>query len=188
MRAAHEASWRRWRWGLGLGTMAARSLALAATPPAEMVVFALGRGTRGARRPGAGVARCCAPREVILDGELARAAMRAGAELRANCRVGGLLFAGGRVIGISAKDAAGRPFGARARLVIGACGPIPVRVADADAHLIGNAMADATIETACAILTEAAEPPDDVRGSAEYRRLLIPRVAKRLIRRAIKKR
>ena len=75
-----------------------------------------------------------------------------------------------------------------ARLVIGACGPVPVRVADADAHLIGSAAADEAIEAACVILTEAAEPPDDVRGSAEYRRLLIPRVATRLIRRAIEKR
>ena len=75
-----------------------------------------------------------------------------------------------------------------ARLVIGACGPVPIRVADADAHLIGHTTTDATIEAACVILAEAAEPPDDVRGSAEYRRLLLPRVAKRLIRRAIKKR
>jgi len=89
----------------------------------EWTVDLHGARLEGAPPPAAGMARSCAPRRDILDGELARAAMRAGAELRANCRVGGLLFAGGRVIGISAKDAAGRPFSARARLVIGADGP-----------------------------------------------------------------
>ncbi len=75
-----------------------------------------------------------------------------------------------------------------ARLVIGACGPIPLRSADADSHLMGDGATDEAIATACAILAKASEPPDDVRGSAEYRRLLIPRVAKRLIHRAIEKR
>jgi carbon-monoxide dehydrogenase medium subunit len=75
-----------------------------------------------------------------------------------------------------------------ARLVIGACGPVPLRAAKADAHLSGSAADDAAIDAACAVLAEAADPPDDVRGSAEYRRLLIAPVAKRLVRRVIEKR
>ncbi len=75
-----------------------------------------------------------------------------------------------------------------ARLVIGACGPVPLRVAEAESRLVGDAVEDAAIESACAIIAEAADPPDDVRGSAEYRRLLISPVAKRLVRRAMEKR
>jgi len=77
----------------------------------------------GAPPPVGSMARSAAPRRDILDGELARAAQSAGAELRDNCRVGGLLFDGGRVVGIEAKDSEGRQFSARASLVIGADGP-----------------------------------------------------------------
>ena len=77
----------------------------------------------GAPPPVGSMARSAAPRRDILDGELARAAQSAGAELHDNCRVGGLLFDGGRVVGIEAKDSEGRQFSARASLVIGADGP-----------------------------------------------------------------
>ena len=73
--------------------------------------------------PFEGMARSAAPRRDILDGELARAAVRAGAVLRDNCRVGALLFEDGRVVGVEAKDGAGRQFSARAQLVVGADGP-----------------------------------------------------------------
>ena len=75
-----------------------------------------------------------------------------------------------------------------ARLVIGACGPVPLRDDDADAQLVGSTADDIAIERACAILTEKVDPPDDVRGSADFRRLLIPRIARRLVRRALSKR
>ncbi len=73
--------------------------------------------------PWDGMAHSTAPRRDILDGELAGAAQRAGAELRQRCRVGELLFAGGRVVGVRGKDQAGREFSAHADLVIGADGP-----------------------------------------------------------------
>ncbi len=75
-----------------------------------------------------------------------------------------------------------------ARLVIGCCGPVPLHALEADSCLLGTAADDAAIDAACAILVEQADPPDDVRGSAEYRRLLIPRLVKRLVRRTLEKR
>jgi len=80
----------------------------------------------GAPPPFAGMARSAAPRRDILDGELARAAVNAGAELRDNCRVNGLLFEDGRVVGVQAKDGKGQSFSARAGLVIGADGPASI--------------------------------------------------------------
>lgn len=77
---------------------------------------------------------------------------------------------------------------ASARLAIGACGPVTLHDAEADAALIGSRAEDAAIERACGILALKSDPPNDVRGSAEYRKLLIPRVAKRLVRRALEKR
>ncbi len=83
-----------------------------------------------------GMARSCAPRRDILDSALACAAVRAGAELRARCRVGGLLFEQGRVVGVRVKDGSGREFSARARLVIGADGPASMvaKCAGAEEH------------------------------------------------------
>ena len=78
---------------------------------------------QGPPPPYDGMARSTAPRRDILDGELAEAAARAGAELRDQCRVGELLFADGRVVGVRGKDKAGREFSAQADLVIGADGP-----------------------------------------------------------------
>ena len=69
------------------------------------------------------------------------------------------------------------------RAVIGSCGPTPVRDDDADALLSGD-RSDAAIARAAALLDARADPLDDVRGSAEYRRLLIPRLLLRAVRRA----
>ena len=104
-------------WGL-LGAIEQR-----ATSFTDWSVDLHGAFLHGPPPPVAGMARSAAPRRDILDGELARAAVRAGAELRAGCRVGGLLFEDGRVVGVEAKDGEGRQFSARAALVIGADGP-----------------------------------------------------------------
>ena len=69
------------------------------------------------------------------------------------------------------------------RAVIGSCGPTPVRDDDADALLSAD-RGDAAIARAAALLDARADPLDDVRGSAEYRRLLIPRLLLRAVRRA----
>jgi carbon-monoxide dehydrogenase medium subunit len=77
---------------------------------------------------------------------------------------------------------------ASARLAVGACGPTTLHDAEADTALVAGRAEDAAIERACAILARKADPPNDVRGSAEYRKLLMPRVVKRLVGRALAKR
>jgi carbon-monoxide dehydrogenase medium subunit len=72
-----------------------------------------------------------------------------------------------------------------ARLAIGAFGAVPLRDPAAEAALVGTAADDAAVDRACAILAEKGDPPHDLRGSAQFRRLLLPRVCRRLIRRAL---
>jgi carbon-monoxide dehydrogenase medium subunit len=61
--------------------------------------------------------------------------------------------------------------GGRVRAVIGACGPRPLSLEEADAELErGNVAAAGTL------LAEAADPVDDNRASAAYRRRIIPRM------------
>jgi aerobic carbon-monoxide dehydrogenase medium subunit len=64
-------------------------------------------------------------------------------------------------------------------LAIGGCGPAPVAAAEADhalAHRLGDA---AAARRAGDILAELANPVDDVRATADYRRLIIPRMVER---------
>ncbi len=63
-----------------------------------------------------------------------------------------------------------------ARVAVGSCGPVPVHADAADQRLIGSTLGSTDIAEAAQILVDAANPVDDVRGSAEYRRLLIPRL------------
>jgi carbon-monoxide dehydrogenase medium subunit len=70
------------------------------------------------------------------------------------------------------------------RVALGSAGPTPVRAQAADAALAGTALDDAAISAAAEILVAACDPLDDVRGSAEYRLMLVPELLKRAIRRA----
>ena len=64
--------------------------------------------------------------------------------------------------------------GGRVRAVIGACGPRPLSLEEADVELErGNVAAAGTL------LAEAADPVDDSRASAAYRRRIIPRMLAR---------
>ncbi len=67
------------------------------------------------------------------------------------------------------------------RLAVGGCGPTPIRVAAAEATLLGTTLADQDTAAAGHILTAAADPVDDFRGSAEFRRKLIPRMVRRAV-------
>jgi aerobic carbon-monoxide dehydrogenase medium subunit len=62
----------------------------------------------------------------------------------------------------------------RVRAVIGACGPRPIWLPEADAELERGKIAEAG-----AMLAEAADPVDDSRASAHYRRRVIPRMLAR---------
>jgi carbon-monoxide dehydrogenase medium subunit len=72
-------------------------------------------------------------------------------------------------------------------IAIGACGPKPVRLFEAERKLVGTALDDASLAAAGALLAEAADPVDDVRASADYRRLVIPRLVRRAVRAALKR-
>jgi carbon-monoxide dehydrogenase medium subunit len=73
--------------------------------------------------------------------------------------------------------------GGAMHVAVGACGPAPLASADANA-VLSTDRSDAAITRAGALLEALADPLDDVRGSAQYRRLLIPRLLMRAVRAA----
>jgi carbon-monoxide dehydrogenase medium subunit len=68
-----------------------------------------------------------------------------------------------------------------AAIAVGACGPIAIRRAEADAALVGSRLDDAAVTKASGVLLAACDPVDDVRGSADYRRRLVPRLVERAV-------
>ncbi len=62
------------------------------------------------------------------------------------------------------------------RVAIGACGPAPLRNPEAEAQVRGKLQDPAAIAALGEALVAIADPIDDVRGSADYRRRLIPRL------------
>ncbi|MBT5780856.1 MAG: xanthine dehydrogenase family protein subunit M [Rhodospirillaceae bacterium] len=67
------------------------------------------------------------------------------------------------------------------RIALGAAGATPVRVVVAEARLIGSSLDAGAISEAAALLTAASDPVDDVRGSADYRLMLVPRLLTRAL-------
>ena len=74
-----------------------------------------------------------------------------------------------------------------ARVALGSCGPTPVRAGAAEERLTGSALEDADIAEAAAILREECDPVDDVRGSGEYRMMLVEPLLGRALRTAAAK-
>jgi flavin-dependent dehydrogenase len=105
------------RWGL-LDQVLARG-----APAIRQVTFNVAgeSATRQIKRH-AGVDLLVAPRRAVLDAIVADAAQAAGARVRFGVTVTGLRHEGGRVIGVAAKDDAGRPIELDARFVVGADG------------------------------------------------------------------
>lgn len=62
------------------------------------------------------------------------------------------------------------------RAAIGACGPAPLRAVDAEGKLRGKLNDPAAVAALGEALVAISDPVDDVRGSAAYRRRLIPRL------------
>jgi carbon-monoxide dehydrogenase medium subunit len=67
------------------------------------------------------------------------------------------------------------------RVAVGACGPRPIHSGEAD-ELLAKEASSANIARAGEILVGLADPVDDVRGTAAYRRTLIPRLLERAMR------
>jgi len=74
---------------------------------------------------------------------------------------------------------------AEIRVAIGACGPTPIRVPEAEQLLVGTELDAAVLARAGQLMADAIDPMDDVRGSAEYRRMLVPRLLARTVGRAL---
>ena len=68
-----------------------------------------------------------------------------------------------------------------ARIALGSSGPVPIRVTAAEEALVGSPLDQAAIAEAARLLAEAADPVDDVRGTTEYRLMLIPRLLARAL-------
>ncbi len=62
------------------------------------------------------------------------------------------------------------------RIAVGGCGPTPYRVPEAEAKYI-----EGELDTAIEMLVAASDPMSDVRGSADYRRKVLPRVLRRAL-------
>jgi aerobic carbon-monoxide dehydrogenase medium subunit len=95
----------------------------------------------------------------------------------------GLYVKHARVAGdyATASVAACRHADGRVNVAIGSCGPTPIADDGADALLSAD-RSDAAVARAGAMLQALADPLDDVRGSADYRRMLIPRLLQRAVR------
>lgn len=65
--------------------------------------------------------------------------------------------------------------GLETRVAVGACGPKPLLSVEAN-KLLSGAPTDKDIARAGELLQSLADPVDDVRGTAAYRRMLIPRM------------
>jgi len=70
---------------------------------------------------------------------------------------------------------------------VGGCGPTPIRLSDAEQALIGGSIDEAAIQDLGDKLSAASDPVDDVRASAAYRKILIPRLVAQAINQATAK-
>jgi carbon-monoxide dehydrogenase medium subunit len=67
------------------------------------------------------------------------------------------------------------------RIAVGGCGPRPVRDERAEQQLLNSTLDETTVRAAGEILANACDPIDDFRGSAEYRRILVPELLARAL-------
>jgi carbon-monoxide dehydrogenase medium subunit len=74
------------------------------------------------------------------------------------------------------------------RVAVGGCAPVPFRVPTAEAALVGSPPDPAAVARLGAAYAEAADPPSDFRGSADFRRMILPGLIARAVARASAKR
>jgi carbon-monoxide dehydrogenase medium subunit len=68
-----------------------------------------------------------------------------------------------------------------ARIAVGSAGPTPIHLDEVDALLTGSVLTEQLINNAAKLLVDATDPVDDVRGSLEYRRMIIPGLLNRAV-------
>ncbi len=69
----------------------------------------------------------------------------------------------------------------QAAISVGACGPVPTRVPDAERSLVGTRLDPAALRAAGDMIVQSCNPVDDVRGTAAYRRRIIPELVQRAV-------
>ena len=74
---------------------------------------------------------------------------------------------------------------AEAAIGLGAVAAVPYRAHAAEAHLRGKEIGEAEIESAAAAAADSAQPIDDVRASASYRRKMCGVLVRRMLRKAM---
>lgn len=72
-------------------------------------------------------------------------------------------------------------------IALGCVGLTPIKATDAEAGLRGKTMTDKTVATAMEAAQAAADPQPDMRGSAEYKRVLVGALVKRAIEVAVRR-
>jgi xanthine dehydrogenase small subunit len=88
------------------------------------------------------------------------------------------------VMALGYRDASGDGPWTDVRLALGSVAPTPIRASATEAALEGQPPTPETADRAVATLAAELHPIDDVRSTAEYRRLVAARVLHRLIREA----
>lgn len=71
------------------------------------------------------------------------------------------------------------------RIAVGGCGPVPVRVPDAERHAAGKSVGELDGRMLGEALAARLDPTDDVRASAAYRRLVVPRLVQQAVAEAV---
>jgi CO/xanthine dehydrogenase FAD-binding subunit len=90
--------------------------------------------------------------------------------------IGDLAIVGVAAFGFPDETAAS---GHRFRIALASVAPVPFRAAAAEEILARGPLSDATIDAAAIAAMEAITPISDVRGSAEYRRLMVRNLTRR---------
>jgi carbon-monoxide dehydrogenase medium subunit len=74
-----------------------------------------------------------------------------------------------------------------ARIALTNVSPVPMRVAEAEALLVGQRVTDELLEAAGQAAARACDPSADLRGSVEYKRDLTRIIVKRAVRKALER-
>jgi carbon-monoxide dehydrogenase medium subunit len=74
-----------------------------------------------------------------------------------------------------------------AKIYLGCVGLLPVHVEAAENELRGQRLTEKVIEASAEAAMQAAEPPSDMRGSAEYKKVLVKSLIKRAIQAAARR-
>ena len=67
-------------------------------------------------------------------------------------------------------------------LAVGSVGPVPLQIDEVNTQLVGTPLNEDNLNQAAAVLVDASDPIDDMRGSADYRRALIPNLLKQAVK------